>query len=303
MMQPMTIEGLLSSRLAQPNVQAPVNMEVAPEQPQQPLGGGVWGQGGRLITPEQAQMQRARAQELSAIDYSPIGSPWQGLARVLGNVQGALQARGVKKAEERTAEHNQQLMAQLSSGLSGGADGSSPTSAPNIEAILLDRYANPAVRGYAENLQKQRQAREMKQYEADLKNRETVWEDNYGNRWRNQASGMPEDKPFWIDNTPKFDSQMVTDPTTGMQTLVRTPMANPYGQPQAQQGMPAIGAVVADPRKASQPSVDVGPALDRMDATKTISSADLSAIMQSLGPNGQAKAQEWMRNNGIKVVN
>lgn len=289
------IDMLLAPRFGQPNIQVPQNMPVG-GQTQQPMGGGVWGQGGRLITPEQAQRQRERAQELMAIDYSPISSPWQGVARVLGNVQGAMQERGVRKSEDRTSAHNQRLMEQIRSGASGGPDGMSPSSGPNIEALLLDRYASPEIKAYAQNALEQRQKRDMAQFQADVKNRETVWEDNSGNRWRMGEGGQPEAAPFFVDRTQKFDTQVVTDPTTGQQILQRVPVTNPYAQPQ---GAPAIGAVIADPRKQAG-AVDSG--LSSMDSSKTITRAQLQAIQSSLGPNGRAAADQWMQRQGIRVI-
>lgn len=142
-------------------------------QQQAPAAPFTWGSGGRMVTPEQAAAERARAQEMMAIDYSPIQSPWQGVARVLGNVLGAVDYRDTKKAQGRTAEANAEMMRTLS-GAPGGPDGSSPPSGPNYaaaQAVLGNKFADPATRAIAENIVKQQQAREMKEFEADLKQR------------------------------------------------------------------------------------------------------------------------------------
>lgn len=142
-------------------------------QQQAPASPFTWGAGGQMITPDQAESRLARAYDMMALDSSPVYSPWQGLARVLNSATGAFEARNVKKAQGRTAEANAEMM-RILSGASGGPDGSSPPSGPNFaaaQAVLGNKFADPATRAIAENIVKQQQAREMKEFEADLKQR------------------------------------------------------------------------------------------------------------------------------------
>jgi len=83
-----------------------------------PLDTFLWGHGGRRLTPDDIARERAIAASLQQSDYSPIQSPWQGLARVSGNILGAL--------HERRAEHaydaNQADQSRLIASLLGGGD-------------------------------------------------------------------------------------------------------------------------------------------------------------------------------------
>lgn len=63
----------------------------------------VWGKGGRRMTPEDIMRERAIAARQMQTDYSPIQSPWQGLARVADQVTGALRDKEARKASERNA--------------------------------------------------------------------------------------------------------------------------------------------------------------------------------------------------------
>ncbi|MBB6425172.1 hypothetical protein [Sphingopyxis sp. JAI128] len=62
-----------------------------------------WGAGGQRMTPEDIAAQRKRATGMMQGDYSPIQSPWQGLARVAGNINGALEMRNANRAAEANA--------------------------------------------------------------------------------------------------------------------------------------------------------------------------------------------------------
>lgn len=55
-----------------------------------------WGANGEQLTPEQARMQHEMAAELAGAppDFSPVGSPLQGLARVANAMAGAYQRQG-----------------------------------------------------------------------------------------------------------------------------------------------------------------------------------------------------------------
>lgn len=91
----------------------------------------------------------------------------------------------------------------------------------------------------------------------------TYFDDNAGNRWAIGADGQP--KLAFRDPTQKYVQQVVTDPD-GSQRLIQVPVPNnvrPDGTFDnavvGGGGRPAIGAVVADPRKAGgQPVAPAG---------------------------------------------
>jgi hypothetical protein len=75
-----------------------------------------WGAGGRRMTPEQIEQQRQIAASLTQPDYSPIASPWQGLARVAGNITGALQGRAADRASDANAAESSSVLQALMAG-------------------------------------------------------------------------------------------------------------------------------------------------------------------------------------------
>ena len=62
-----------------------------------------WGAGGRRMTADDIPAQRKRAAGMMQGNYSPIQSPWQGLARVAGNINGALKMREADRAAQSNA--------------------------------------------------------------------------------------------------------------------------------------------------------------------------------------------------------
>ena len=80
----------------------------------------VWGKGGRRMTPEDIARERAITARQMQADYSPIASPWQGLARVANQWTGALRERQARKASERNAAESASI-AELLSNPSVGA--------------------------------------------------------------------------------------------------------------------------------------------------------------------------------------
>jgi hypothetical protein len=80
----------------------------------------VWGEGGAQLTPAQLSSRRQLTQAMMAqgMDYSPVKSPWQGLARVAQSVAGAYQGR---QADQEEAAARQQAIAGLAAALGGGA--------------------------------------------------------------------------------------------------------------------------------------------------------------------------------------
>jgi hypothetical protein len=71
-----------------------------------------WGAGGAQLSPEQLALRQKLAAQNQQTDYSPILSPWQGLARVAQNVMGALDQRALdKQGAAQQAQSNGVLQA------------------------------------------------------------------------------------------------------------------------------------------------------------------------------------------------
>lgn len=77
------------------------------------VGSFLWGSGGRRMTPEDITRERALAARQMQVDYSPIASPWQGLARVSENLIGGLSDRRASRASEANATDNQRIIEAL----------------------------------------------------------------------------------------------------------------------------------------------------------------------------------------------
>lgn len=97
----------------------------------------VWGSGGRRMTPDEIERQRQMAQALIAqgTDFSPIASPWQGLARVADAVAGGFDNRRANKAADANAAESQSVIQALMA-----ADPNDPQGSQNT---VLSALANP----------------------------------------------------------------------------------------------------------------------------------------------------------------
>ena len=116
-----------------------------------------WGSGGRRMTPDQIAREREIAEAMSAVDYSPIQSPWQGLARLGENVLGGLRGREANKAEQANLDYSDEILQSLMNpggvpSATGAPGVASPAPGANIRqlsAILADPYASPQVQALA----------------------------------------------------------------------------------------------------------------------------------------------------------
>lgn len=116
-----------------------------------------WGAGGRRMTPEQIAREREIATAMMGVDYSPVASPWQGLARVSENLTGALRARKANKAEQANMNYSDEILQSLMNpggvpSASGAPGVASPTPGANIgqlSAILANPYVSPQVQALA----------------------------------------------------------------------------------------------------------------------------------------------------------
>lgn len=116
----------------------------------------VWGQGGKRLTPDQVERERQIAQSLMGVDYSPIQSPWQGLARLGGNVLGVLHERRADKAAGLNSAEDSAVLqgllnppASMSPAGEVPAVGGTPSAGPDIAAILSNPYIGDATRKLA----------------------------------------------------------------------------------------------------------------------------------------------------------
>lgn len=73
----------------------------------------LWGSGGRRMTPEDIARERQMAGRMMQTDYSPIQSPWQGLARVSENLVGALRSRRADRASTANADDQRRIIEAL----------------------------------------------------------------------------------------------------------------------------------------------------------------------------------------------
>ena len=142
-------------------------------QPQEPQAPFQWGQGGRRMTPDDIARERELAARMTQTNYSPIYSPWQGLARVSENLLGAMRERKADSASERNADYGQQIIQSLlnpggSPSASGAPGGSPPSPGANIaqlSAIVADPYLPDSAKAVAQMQLEQGQRMAMKQFE------------------------------------------------------------------------------------------------------------------------------------------
>lgn len=98
----------------------------------------LWGRGGRRMTPEDIAFERRLAANQQQGDYSPIQSPWQGLARVAGNLNGALRERSADRASEANADETRSVLEAL---MAGGTAPAAPSPADPVATALAGASA------------------------------------------------------------------------------------------------------------------------------------------------------------------
>lgn len=103
----------------------------------------VWGDGGAQMTPETIAAQRKVAQAMMARggDYSPIASPWQGVARVAEGLLGGYEAGQADAAEKRNAAAERELLASLIA----GSGATTPAVSAPAAAPVMPTPSKPAV--------------------------------------------------------------------------------------------------------------------------------------------------------------
>lgn len=262
---------------------APIPQQQAMQAPFQ------WGKGGRRMTADQIAREREIAEAMSAVDYSPIHSPWQGLARLGENIMGGLRARDANKAEQSNLDYSDDILQSLmnpggvpsASGAPGVASPAPGANTDRLAAILGNPYASPQVKAVAE----QRLKIEMAKQSANLKSQFDTWDDNAGNRWRLGANGMPE--MIFHDRNAKRIPQKVFD-ADGNEYIEYVEVPNAYGpngqplQPQAAAPAP-MAELPAGYTVEGPPSIDAAPPPPGADAMA----------------KARAEADAWMKLNGI----
>lgn len=192
----------------------------------------IWGRGGARLTPDEIERQRAIAAQLMTPDYSPIQSPWQGLARVAGNFTGALREARADSASTSNAEDQRRIVAALmnpeeasASATSAAAPSSSPAGGqmataarPRINPAIIEALTSPYVGDEVRALA-------GREYQATQRRpvRPHYWETNNGSLGMIGPDGQP--RILYNDPTPRTDYIMVTDPATGQQRFVQVPRA------------------------------------------------------------------------------
>jgi len=175
----------------------------------QPTAPFVWGKGGQRLSMDDISRQRelAAQQQAAGSDYSPIASPWQGLARVSQSVIGAL---GEKKADKDAAAYQAQRAADLGALTSGGIPSASGGISPAVIAGLSSD--DPQVAGIASKLLSAsiRQPAQPHYFEA-----------NNGSQFMIGPDGKPVE--IYHDPTPRY----VPDGFGGLQPIPNTGGGDP----------------------------------------------------------------------------
>lgn len=256
--------------------------------PQAPDQSFTWGQAGRRLTPEDIALQRKIAASLMQPDYSPISSPWQGLARVAGNLSGALDERRADRASEANMADQQRIAAALMGGAAGtahpgtaadpGMSSGAAQSASGINPAIAEALASPYVDDATRKLA-------MAQWErANPKpvNNDTIADYNF----RTQTLGK-DAADEWL--------RRGNDPFVNMSL----PGGVFYAGPQS-----GIGAALGQPSQpqAAPASPEQGAALLARGAqTGVLSPEEWQTITSAFGPNGQQAADAWRQKNGVAI--
>lgn len=215
----------------------------------------VWGKGGRRMTPQDIAREREIAANLMQPDYSPVQHWTQGLARVAGNVTGALQDRAAVDASQANQEYSQQIARSLlnpsgtpsASAPSGAASSTVPggNNSAQLMQVMADPYADKNVKALAQMQLEQQQNIQMKQMEwANREQPEIV----QLARLANDLTQPPEIRKAAADRITALNDPMQIIPGVNGGTYVgrASGIAGAMG---GETNIPAPGTVVADPRK------------------------------------------------------
>lgn len=230
---------------------APIPQQQAMQAPFQ------WGKGGRRMTADQIAREREIAEAMSAVDYSPIHSPWQGLARLGENVLGGLRARDANKAEQSNLDYSDEILQSLmnpggvpsASGAPGVASPAPGANTAHLAAIVGNQFVSPQVQALAKRqldmADFETKQRLQSQY-AEPTPEERLAKVAFPNdparqlQFLQKVAQTKEDPFTSVIGNDSFGSY--AGPQSGLSVIIGA-----QGQPAA--AAPAPGTVVADPRK------------------------------------------------------
>lgn len=114
----------------------------ATQQAEEPF---VWGAGGSRLTVDQLAAKQKIAEQLMKSNYSPVGSVWEGLGRVVDNVSGALDSRSLDKEARAQSASRDQIAQALLGGNNGAAGAAILSGDPGLSKLgeLAYAQANP----------------------------------------------------------------------------------------------------------------------------------------------------------------
>lgn len=263
----------------------------------------LWGRGGQRLSPDAIDMQRRlAAQQMAAgSDFSPLGHWTQGLARVANSVVGGIQMnRADRAAEERQAAQEQSIAALL-------ADYDPASGEPDPVVAAL---ADPELRQLGMSVLEARnpKAPAPTEFEKLL-----------------TARGIEPGSEQWNTSLDRYimgksDPQVtVTLPGGGIfigpQSELATVLQGGGGPASGAGATPpppeAVEELRANPSTAAQfdevfgagaaDKVLGGQALNAAYSSNVITPEEAARVRQSLGPQGQAAFDAWLRRNNITV--
>lgn len=264
----------------------PLTQQQTVNDPQQPF---IWGQGGRRLTADDIAQQRlvADQQRVAGADFSPAGSVWEGLGRVVSGLNSSYYRNDAERQAARNAEESQNVIAQL---LAQPAEGVDPNA--GIAAALANPYISD-------------EARQIALQQHQRLNPEPVEDKDSIVRLSRIANDPTQ--PEWLRLDAQNQIDVLNDPlsvitnSAGTQILPRSVLLNMGG------GDPASGAVPgALPPDTLPPDFDfdaepVG-VLQGASASQSITPQEAEIVRSSLGPDGQAEFEDWLRRNNIVIV-
>lgn len=217
----------------------------------------VYGAGGRRMTPEDITRERRIAASLMGVDASPVQHWSQGLARVMGNVTGALRERKADKASQQNADYSAQIAQSLlnpsgtpsASALPGAASSTAPGGNSLMDTgriaqmVLADPYIDANTKALAQMQLEQQQKFAMKKFE-------------YANRELPEVAQLARlaNDTMQPEHIRKAAQDRITAMNDPMQIIPGVNGGTYVGRASGISGamggeMPAPGTVVADPRK------------------------------------------------------
>lgn len=284
----------------------PLTQQQTVNDPQQPF---IWGQGGRRLTPEDIALQRqmAEQQRMAGADFSPVGSVWEGLGRVVNGLSSSYSSEQARREAERNAAESQSI-AEL---LMGQGE-----SAPDNNAVL-QALVNPYVSDEVRQLAGMQYQRMNAAAEASSPLGKIAADEGYqpgtaefNNRVR-QLNAIEQQKAYAVD---AGGALVVRDPETGAYRYAVAPegLAGQLNN----QG-PPVGSVEmfdgveyrfngGDPGRQENWSPVMsdaggGAVLGNALNANFISQQEYDTVRSSFGPNGQAAFENWLRSQNIEV--